>query len=184
MTINLLPREYQNELKLERFNRLVVAAGAGIFLIVAVNAIFLLPLWALFEAQEREMTRQLAALQKNPDFSRVADIENEIGALNSEIKTFNDLEKTRFEIAQALMSVMDSRPLGISIDNIIFSIASPRGNQASQITVQGKAVNRDLLLKFAATNETNAFFKKVNSPISNLLKETELDYSLVLDLAN
>ncbi|MEK7567227.1 MAG: hypothetical protein AAB527_03795 [Patescibacteria group bacterium] len=184
MAMNLLPREYQEELKSERIKRLAAATGVAFFLIGAVNIILLLPSWVLFEVQEREMLRQLDALKKNPAFSRIADIEYEIGSLNSEIRAFNDLEKRRFEIAQALMSVLDSRPAGISVTNIVFSVADPKRSQPSQISVQGTAVNRDLLLKFAATNETNTFFKKVNSPISNLLKEANLNYSLVLDLAN
>ncbi|QQG45988.1 MAG: hypothetical protein HYY55_03355 [Candidatus Niyogibacteria bacterium] len=182
MSINLLPEDYQNEVRNERIRRLAVTIGVFVFLTVAVNIILLSPLWFLFNAREAELTRELDAVKRGPAFLRATDIESEIRVLNAEIAVFNSGEKKLFEISPAIKSILSRRPSGIGISGISFYSAGQKGQGLTQISISGVAKNRELLLNFAKSNETNEFFKKVNSPISNLLKENNFDYSLVFDL--
>ena len=184
MSINLLPEDYQIDLRAERLKRLIVVAGAAVFLIAVANTILLSPVWVLFVVQEREMSRQLESLEKSPAFLRLKNLEDEIGSLNYEINSFNDLEKKRIEIAPAISSILDSRPAGVRVSAVIFSAADPRRSQPPQLSVRGTAPHRDLLFDFASANRDNNFFSKIHSPISNLLKETNVEYSLVFDLAD
>ncbi len=184
MAINLLPEDYQKELRAERFKRLMVTAGASFFLIVVVNIILLSPAWLLFAVEERETARQLESIKKSPSFSRAEDMEAEIGDLNYKINSFNELEKKRHELALAMSSILNSRPSGVRVSAMSFFPADPARNQPPQILVNGVAEHRDLLLNFASASKNNIFFSKIHSPISNLLKETGVEYSLVFDLAN
>ena len=183
MAINLLPREYQDELKYERFSRFLTAFGSSVFLIILINMALLSPLWIFFALEKTELMRQLESTKNSPTFLRVEDVELEIENLNANIVSFNNQKNKLRAAAPAISSILSRRPSGVVIAGINFLSADKNKGQAS-ISISGTAKNRDLLLSFAGSNESNAFFKKVHSPITNLLKESDLDYSLVLDLAD
>ena len=181
MTTNLLPENYRSELKLERIRRLAVVSGLAVFAVVVVNIILLSPLFIFFVSTENELMRHLTAVKQSPAFLLTTEIETEIAELNSEINSLGTRDHSP-EIARAILSILERRPAGIKISNIVFSSAVPNRNQAPQISISGTASTRESLINFADSNKTSGFFKKVYSPISNLLKETNLDYFLVLDL--
>lgn len=182
MAINLLPRDYQNELNAERARRFVIAAGFTVFLIAAVNIILLSPLWFLFEVQEKELARELEALKQSQSFLDLVSIEAEIEKLNASVRAFSVQEKGLFELASLIKSILDFRPAGISVSGISYESSDQGKAQPPRISVSGLAGSREQFLAFLNAGETNILFKKVRSPISNLLKEADFDYSLVFDL--
>ncbi|MBI5787154.1 MAG: hypothetical protein HY446_01230, partial [Candidatus Niyogibacteria bacterium] len=76
MAINLLPRDYQKDLRRERARRLIVVCGSAVFLSIVANMILISPLWLLFALQERELGRELEAIKKSPAFADVSDVES------------------------------------------------------------------------------------------------------------
>ena len=102
MAINLLPRDYQKDLKRERVRRFIVVCGAAVFFSIAANMVLISPLWVLFALQEKELDRELDSMKKSPAFASVSDIEDSIRNLNEAIGAFNSGERGRFEIAPAL----------------------------------------------------------------------------------
>ena len=183
MAINLLPQAHQENMKRERARRFIVVCGAAVFLFFAVNMILISPLWILFAFQEKELNRELDSVKKSPAFASVSDIEESIRNLNQAINLFNAGERGRFEITPALESVMASRPAGVNIESIYFFKGGDNPPKPDLISVFGRAGSRGALLEFADANTTNPFFSKVHSPITNLLKEFDFDYSLSLELA-
>lgn len=184
MAVNLLPKDYQKEIAEEQNKRLVGALGFAALAVIIVNAALLFPLWILFKAQEIEFARELDAIKKSPEFVRVAEIESEIGRLNEEVAKFSKEEGELFSASPATKSILEKKPVGISISNISFFALEQAGRERrpSRIIVSGISADRELLLSYAEDLETNEFFQKVHSPITNLLKDANFDYSLVLDL--
>ena len=182
MAVNFLPQEYKNELRFERIRRLVIVAGLALFLIIAANMILLSPLWFLFKAQEKESLRELEAIKQSQTFLRLTDIEAEITTLNTDVREFEAQEKKLFELVPFIKSVLDRRPRGISISSMSYTAVDPNKRSKAQLVISGRAKNRELLLSFTKASEADNLFKKVHSPISNLLKEADFDYSLTFDL--
>lgn len=184
MAVNLLPKDYKKEVAEDQNRRLVSALGLAALAVIIVNTALLLPLWVLFKAQEIEFARELDAIKKSPEFIRVAEIESEIGRLNEEITKFSKEEDALFSASPAIKSILEKKPVGIGISNISFFVSeqAERERRPSRITVSGISANRELLLAYTEDLETNEFFQKVHSPITNLLKDADFDYSLVLDL--
>lgn len=182
MYINLLPREYQDELKYERISRFLAISGAFVFLMILASIILLLPSRIFLALEKTELARQLEAVKNSSAFSRVEQVETEIKNLNADIASFGQKKEGLYAIAPAIASVLNRRPDGIKITGIIFSPAEKNKEGSSVMVVSGSARNRDLLLAFTKSNETNPFLKKVRSPITNLLKESDFDYSLVLEM--
>ncbi len=184
MAINLLPRDYQNELNGERVKRFIVVAGLAVFLIIAVNILLLSPLWFLFVAQEKELARELEALKHSQTFLDITDIESKIAGLDAEVENFLAQEKNLFKLTPVIGAILDHRPAGIGVSGLSYVSADKNKGQPSRISISGIARSREDLLNFFQAGEKDPIFKKVNSPISNLLKEADFDYSLVFDLNN
>ncbi len=75
---------------------------------------------------------------------------------------------------------MKLRPVQISVREISYERASKTNPE--RVTLKGRAQTRSELLRFQKNLESSGLFKKVHSPISNLLQEVDLGFSLVLDL--
>ncbi|MEK7599067.1 MAG: hypothetical protein AAB474_01255 [Patescibacteria group bacterium] len=184
MSVNLLPQDYQKKIKAERLRRLIAAFGFLIFIAIAANIALLLPLRLAAVLQQRELRRELEIIQKKPLFIKVVDIEQTIKNLNSQANLFQAQESGRFELAPVMESVLSSRPAGVNIESFIFEVKDQAKNQPARISISGRARSRPALMDFIKTNESNRFFSRVGSPSSNLLKEQDIDYSLVLELNN
>lgn len=184
MSVNLLPQDYQKKIKADRLRRLIAAFGFLIFIAIASNIALLLPFQLAAVLQQKELRRELEITKKSSLFAKATDIEEIIGKLNSQVDLFQKQESGRFELAPIMESVLSSRPAGVNIRNFIFEAENQAKNQPARISISGWAGNRPALINFIKTNESNRFFSRVGSPISNLLKEQNIDYSLVLELNN
>lgn len=183
MAINLLPQDYQKDSRRELIRRLIAVGGVALFLVLAANLVLISPLWLLFSLEEKELGRQLEAIKSSPAFGRVAEIEKDIKDLNEAVALFKARESERFGITQALESIIQNKPEGVKIESFYFSSAKEAPPQPARISVFGKARNREALIMFTQKNEADPFFASVQSPISNLLKDSDFDYSLILDIA-
>lgn len=183
MPINLLPRDFQKDFRRERARRLIAAGGAAVFLAMMANIVLIFPLWAFLSLEEKELGRQLDAVKSSPAFGRVAEIEKSIRDLNEAVALFKTRESERFGITQVLESIIQNKPEGVKIESFYFSAAKEAPPQPDRISVFGKAINREALIAFIQKNEADPFFASVQSPISNLLKDADFDYSLILDIA-
>lgn len=183
MSINLLPRDYQKNFIRERVRRLIAVLGAAIFLVILVNIGLISPLWIFLSLEEKELSRQLDAVKSSPAFGRVAEIEKNIEDLNEAVNLFKARENDRFRLTPALESVIKNKPDGVKIESFYFSSARDVPPQPPRISVFGKAQNREALILFTQKNNADPFFSSVQSPISNLLKDADFDYSLILDIA-
>jgi hypothetical protein len=184
MSVNLLPQDYQKKIKAEHFRRLIAIFGFLIFIVIAANIVLLLPFQLSAVLQAKELQRELEITKKSPLFARIADIEKIIKELNAETDLFTKQENGRFEIGPIIKSVVSLRPAGINIQSFIFEAEDRAKNQPARISISGQAGSRPALLNFIKANESNRFFSQIRSPISNLLKEEDINYSLVLELKN
>lgn len=181
MAINLLPADFQKEIMAERASRLIQVAGIFIFIIIVINITPLFPFWLGAILQEKELQRELAAIQQSSLFVRVADIEAAIAELNHEIGLFKAKDE-RFELGPVIKQIIALKPRRVQVKSFHFEQGDKSKNQPSRLTLLGNAQNRASLLDFVKANESSGLFSSVRSPISNLLREADIDYSLILEL--
>ncbi|MCH7882910.1 hypothetical protein IIA95_00650 [Patescibacteria group bacterium] len=178
--INLLPPEHQSSIRAGRIKRFVITFGTLFAFTIFANILLLAPLWLSLALQRNELTRELDSIRKSSIFAQVTDIEAAIKTLNTEIRLFRTKEKERFDITPEFRAVIDSRPAGITIDSFIFERAQK--TRPARISISGNALRRSTLIRFRETLEKNPLFSRIQSPISNLLKEVDIQYSFILEL--
>lgn len=177
MAINLLPEEQKMIVRGEYRRRIIIASGWLVALALATNIVLFAPAWLAFTAQERELKRQLDAIEKGALFQQVTAIESLIRQLNFEIRQYRARDREAIRAIPAVDLVLESRGSGVMIS--VLSFSPPKtGNEKAQITIAGHASDRAALLAFSDRLKARPFVESVESPISNLLRESDVDYQI------
>jgi hypothetical protein len=69
----------------------------------------------------------------------------------------------------------------ITLSDISYQIQTAT---SASITLQGRAADRQSLLSFTQTLETNGHFQNVDLPVSSFAKDTDIDFSISLNTSH
>ena len=178
--MNLLPPEEQKELGRERLRRFLVVSGLAVSLVFFSGAILMLPAYLALEFRRAGLERNLSISKKAPLAGEVGAIEAGIRDLNFKLELWGESAPERRQVAGPVDRILKLAPAAVSVRSIFYEASSKTNPE--RVTLKGKAGNRAALLGFADALEKSGIFKEVHSPVSNLLKEVDVDFSLILDL--
>ena len=179
--MNLLPQDKKRKIEQERIYRFLIVDGLGIMSILIIALILLLPTYLLLVMQSMELERQLDLEKQSSELYRAENIETSMKDINVKIKLFNDNEKILTNPSNAIKSIIDYKLPGISINSFTYRGAAKSKNLSS-LSIAGEAETRDELLDFVKLLERDDNFDSVESPVSNLLTKTRVEYSLIINL--
>lgn len=180
--INLLSAEDKILIKEEYFRRLIVIIGFFLFIFICIAIILLFPSYFLLVSQEENLESQLNILRQSFNREKVADIESSVLELNSKLISFKDQEKNTQPISDLIKKVSDARPSVIKLSYISYQQGAKKEGGSNQISLQGYAATRDALIDFTNILESLKAINKVRSSPSNLLKEKDITFSLIIEL--
>ena len=178
--LNLLPPEEKVMVGRERLRRFVIVFGVigGAVLFLGVTLMF--PSYISLAFRRLDLTRELNLSRKAPLLSEVDQIENSIRDFNKKLLLYEKGAGASNPVSSIEEQVLKLRPRAVSVRTVSYESASKTNPE--RISVKGRAQTRSELLRFQKNLESSGLFKKVHSPISNLLREIDLEFSLVLDL--
>lgn len=169
--INLLPAEARRELARERFGRLLMVVAVALLGLSISGAGLLFLTFVSLGPRQNELARELEVAKKSPALLRVEEVEGGIGKLNGMLRAFSRDLKRENKISHILEKVISARTSSVTINEINYT--SP-----AEFNLSGRAGARNDLIKFIERIETSDFVDKVNSPISNLLEDRDIDFTL------
>lgn len=172
---NLLPDQYASDVrheKLIRFFNLLFASAAAIILILLT---LLLPSYFSLIYESDGIDGQISAARQGVGSKRVQEAENAIKTLNTELAQVAHYPST--PLTAYLKTIAEDTPAGITVTALSYS--KSRGT----FNLDGHANRRDDLLVFVSRLQNETMFSSVDSPITNLLKETDATFHLSLTLA-
>lgn len=172
--INLLPVEEQKLIKKEYLRRLIVVVGIFFFVFVCISTILLLPSYFLFSSQKKSFDNQLDAIHQRLERESAADAESSISDLNEKLKSFSGSGEASQPISRLIKQILSVKPAAVKLAYIYY--------QQQRLSLQGQAQTRKSLLSFTGALESFDEVNKVQSPPSNLLKEENIDFNLVIYL--
>lgn len=176
--INLIPNEEKKKMVRGFYYRLIVvflmAMTFGLFAsIIAMTPSFFL------SSVKKNLAADKLAMQKAepvplPDQVTLAAIDE----LNQKIDTIERARKNKFSVSERVVReiVLKKMP-DIKIFQITYANDPTDGKE---ITIRGTAPNRERLLAFRRVLEDDPLFKKVDLPISNFVKGSNIQFSLSL----
>ena len=177
--MNLLPEEEKKEAAKERMRRLATVLLLGCAGIFWMGTVLLLPSYFFTEYERREFVQSLEAFTASPEIARIKEREGRVQALGGKALELDTSFANTRSTAGHLQAVLEARGEGVQILSLSYATA----NDGGKITVAGRALSRTSLRDFSKRLEARGEFKKVISPVSNFLKEENLEFSLSLELA-
>lgn len=180
--INLLPEQAKERLAEERFSRFLIVFGVLFSVIVSIGVFLLWIPWITVELQEREFEKQLAAAEQSPLLSRVAQIEKSLSSLNSTVEAYERNRGDILLVSRIIDAVLSHAGSGISLLSFSYSVSSG-ADRVSQFQIDGIARDRKTLISFSDTLDGDAMIENVQSPISNFLEETNIEFTLTFGVS-
>ncbi len=181
--INLLPEEDKNLIKKEYSRRLGLVIGIASFIFICVAIIFLAPSYFLLSSEKNISREQISLALQRFDRENAQKIETEITDFNAELVSFSQKEEGLALISPDIRQILKARSNSIKIEGISYQrkgASRPNG----VISLRGTADNRNSLLSFMKNLEAAGGVKRVESPASNLLKENNISFVLIITLIN
>lgn len=173
---NLLPQEQKKVLKKEYILKLAIV-GNVLFSIVIVTALILLgTFWLRLWNEENVLKQNIKLLNLNTDEKAQSEI---VKNVNSQIKTLQ-IKTHILSSTDALRLVLKNKNRGIKIFNIEFNNTILGG----KINISGNADTRENLIAFIQNLEKEKIIKMADSPISNLSKNNNIQFNIIITLAN
>ena len=121
--------------------------------------------------QKGELLRELEAARKSPILERVEEVEVSIKKTNERLRIFSRSLDRENRISHILEVALGYRQSTVSLAELTF-------NGPNEFRLKGFAGTRDDLLVFIGLLSGSDLIAEVNSPISNLLKDRNIEFSL------
>ena len=171
LNLNLLSKNDLQNVKFEEWRRLVVfifsASLTAIFFFVAI----LLPVYFFSLAEKKSVLDEMKRFESGASVSGVKSIEAEVASLNRFYKEI--IQKGE---PNRRLSLMIDRLISDSAGKISFFSVSYR--KEKEVAMTGFAPIRQDLISFEKKMNEYEVLKEVSSPVSNLIKEANINFSL------
>ena len=175
LNLNLLPPEEKRRLQYTIWTRAVIAIGGGLSLGLGVFIVLLLPAWLFLKAEEPALFDALT-FERRAYSQAAPGVASDVRTLNR-LARFVDEHAGRRVPAYALITeVLRVTPAPIRLQEVVVQ-ASP-----GELRIAGFSATRQALLTFIQSLEGNPRIASVSSPLSNLVRETNITFTLTAKL--
>lgn len=175
--INLLPAEKIVELSDEYRRRRRLVAGALVFVWLGMAALVIFSGYVSVRAKRQAVETALAA--KRAELAG-GTATGELSRLMSEIAVLSASNRSRVMPTDYFKLILAARPEGARLKSVFFTVGTSEAGATIQLSGQSRT-RRDLL-EFLDRLRANQAFASVESPVSNLIKETEVPFNIALSL--
>ncbi|OGZ33992.1 MAG: hypothetical protein A2Y98_00820 [Candidatus Portnoybacteria bacterium RBG_19FT_COMBO_36_7] len=172
--LNLLPSQEKQEIAGQKAIKQVLA---GSFFSLALVLIFLAVLgsiWFYSLIQLKSIQGIAMELEASPQNQTFRNIQKEIDGINQKMQAFDKLKSQEIDYSFYLQKLTELTNPGIKFGNVKFD--------GSKVSLAGQALTREVLLTFKSALEGSPAFQKVNAPLSNFLKQNDIDFTFSFEL--
>jgi len=173
---NLLPPETKKEITKEQHLRTAVVGLFLLAVLLVVSVVWLTPAYILsknkYDITEKELNaikKEISSVQLEDSIILIEDINNKLAVLTEGIPLENHAHNI-------IIDILEHKKDNIKITDIIYD----KSPTEIRVLLNGEAFNRESLSSFVREIEKNELFSRVELPISDFVKETNLDFSLTL----
>ena len=172
--INLLPPENKIAIKKEYLRRLVVVFGIFLLSIILVIAVLLITLFFIVNNQKKAQDESVF-LKEHLSLQNEAEINSLVSEINSKISLLNNNQKNTKRVSEILEKVISTKTKEIKITFLSFD--------SNKVSIYGTSETRTDLINFIEDLKKEPVFSRVNFPLSNFLKEGNVEFNIVIELS-
>jgi len=175
---NLLPLAQKQKIRKEyKMRRASVMFVLIIFLFV-IGIVLLIPQHVALSIKQTITTEELESIKNQISQKTSIDPEEIIKQTNSQIGLLVQSPQAFAGIYNTFYKIIEKRSNDIAITGMFYNL----DNNEMKISIHGIARNRKSLSEFAEILESQKIFFHVELPISNFVKEEDIDFSLTLKI--
>ncbi|MCR4283885.1 MAG: hypothetical protein NUV64_01005 [Parcubacteria group bacterium] len=175
--INLLPTGDKIINKKDYLSRLFIVAGILVFSIIAITFALSLPIFFSLFFEERDLSNQFNIIMQGDSSVEADKIYAELDILN---KKFSLYEKNNEEIKH--ISILIEKIIALKTSGIRINYFKYEKDKNDKIIITGESKNRSDFVDFRKKLEDDESFGVVSSPLSNLLKENDIKFTMTIEL--
>lgn len=170
----LIPRDYR--IKVIRYYRLRLALVFLILLIFSTTLLigFFLPTYLNVSSEHKSLIDQESTINRSIAKKNSDDLSKTIKKLTASINFINKPDKISMD---EILKVFKYQNSNVQLNKIDYKISTVDGYT---ILISGIATTRKSLSEFAKSLEKEISFKKVDLPISNLAKDSDIPFSITI----
>jgi len=176
LKLNLLPPRERKEMEWANLSSLATSLSAWFFVFLIIFALLSASTYFYLSILLRAQTRLLEIRQNDPKIQRLVEIEKKIKQANVRLRQINLKQEQLVLWIPLLEEIAEIIPPEIYLNSFSYQLTD------DQIYLSGWADTRDNLLAFQNSLEESSSFVEVEAPLSNLLKQTDIDFSFTLHL--
>ncbi len=176
--INLIPNEEKKKMSKDFYFRLVTVLFVMLSISLLIASIVILPTYFLFSTEEDSINTELEL--QNSESIPLLDQNTlvVIKDLGNKLNLIEDTQKNKFVFSQKVINEIILKKIpSIKITKISYQNNPQTGRK---INISGKAPSREVLLSFRRALEDNVAFSKVDLPISNFVRGSDIEFYLSL----
>lgn len=179
--INLLPAENKIEIKKEYLIRVFIISGVSLFGLILIIGAALFLLFYLTAGQKTNSEEAFLLSQQKFASLNEAEISVLLSDINSRTAELVNSQKRINEISGIIKKLIAIKTEKITIKT--FSFSATKGGFGGEIMVSGVSATRTELINYLEKIKKDAMFTRADSPISNFLKEENIDFNIVAELS-
>ena len=176
LNLNLLPPAEKEHLIYVCRARSLVVIASGFIAVLGVSFVLLLPTFSLLFFQKTEAIRAVAIEREAEERTGLKDRIARIERVNRLAHAVEEHESKRGDLAGLFESILRDVPPGVRIASLRIK------SQTRELSLVGFAPTRQHLLELLKNLERNARVATVSSPITNIIREVDIDFSIAITL--
>ncbi len=174
LELNLLPPPEKELLKLDQAQRwLVFYGGAVLFLVLGLTVLLML-VWSFILIQLKTYTQTIKSTEASFQGQSVEHQKSLIADFNQNLATIDQIQKNHRYYSPVLIEIANLMPAGARLEGLSL-------DETGQVTLSGWSARRTDVLLLKQALEKSTLFTKVDSPLSNLTKQTDISFSFKLE---
>jgi len=173
--LNLLPPQEKEILAHEENRRWVVYYGSAVILILLVFLGLLGAIWFGINIQLNSAVNALDSIKTSFKGQNLKTQQTAIVALNKYLARIENIQKNQKDYSSLLILLTNLIPEGVRLES--FSV-----DEKDAATLTGFAAKREQVLALQENINNSGLFEKVESPLSNLVKQTDIEFTFTFNL--
>lgn len=176
---NLLPLSEKKKIQTLYHYRLTAVSLVVTLVLCIIGLLFILPSFFLAMVKENDANERLTIARE----ATAANSSDEIGSLVQEtVRMVTILSEEASDVppvSQLFPAISDRRAFGVTLSGFFYT----HDTTGKKVVVRGHAPDRDSLIAFVDALSEVSFFKKVDLPVSFLVNNRDIEFSLTITLS-
>ncbi len=173
--VNLLPKDAERTLRIEYYLRLIAVLFILLAVSFSIGAGLLMPSYLLAKNEADESDRYLRALEESADIRESTGATRLLSILAERVRVLTDFTWEPL-VPSYMEDISNLAPQGVLVDKLIIRRTAAGDGE---ITLSGVSSTRSALLEYGRTLNEHTDFDGVSVPVSQLVSETDIPFSLV-----